>query len=68
MTWEDCKFNFDMNEFRKRVAAAMTAPVPIPTPAPKVVPVVDLAAMRALASMVVAAANEIEMLRAKVHK
>lgn len=58
--------DFDMVAFRLRVAAAMVAPVQAPVPAPKVVPAVDLAAMRALAAMVVAAANEIEMLRAKV--
>lgn len=61
--------NFDMNEFRKRVAGIMAAPVVAPAPAPKPVsPPVDLVAMRALANMVVAAANEIEMLRARVPK
>lgn len=57
--------NFDMGAFRLRVAKFMTAPVAVP---PKVVPPVDLVTLRALAKMVVAAADEIEMLRAKVPK
>lgn len=56
--------NFDMNAFRNRVSGFMAAPAPKPVPAP--VPPVDLIAMRSMAGLLLAAANEIEMLRAKV--